>query len=784
MDAEAAEGRGEPAWVRGAFWTSLIMLGFEVLAHRQLQYVGGYLETAKVISIAVMGIALGAIGANAVRRWPPDRVLLLGATALGISVLGNVVAFPFLGEHLPSATPLLLLPFAIGGGLVALSFTRAPIGRVYLYDLVGAGCGVAVVAALLPTLGEEGAHAAWAALALLTPWAYGLRAPRGWRRALRYGTGGIACLLVIFAIANSFPRGRWYNLAIHTRATGVSARRVFNQAGRQKRGKRVVHSRSSLAGRTDILKRGNRHSNYENGKHVDLVRKRTFETYIWDPRVPRGVLPDNPDIFIIGTAGEGILKSVRALGANVYGAEINPAIYEILSGPKAAICGHCYEGIEPVIGDGRTVLAGTDRRFDMITMLNTHVAKVSKSPASVEFIYTREAMDLFLDRLKPTGMINVEEVILTRRKRPNSSGTTRRIVTTAVATLAARGVQNPADHIIVFRWKSMGHYDQILIRRTPWDAESLAKVRAWWAHVREAKGGVDAAFGSAVWSLHMPDEPGGRDPVAKYLRTGKYSKNAPPMRSVPITDERPYPFQRERVEPKVVKAFRSLLLYAGLLILLPFGLAVWRSRSGSRRRVVASAAVAALLGLAYLLVEIIFIQQLQLLVGSVSVSFVTVLGGMLVASGCGGFFAARLRPGVAMAAALGALPLLLAAQALLIPAVADVAVVLPLWGRALVALALIAGPAALMGFPLPILLDHIKRQGGAEQAALLFGVNAGFSAFGTLLAFLTSMAVGFSQTYLLACGLYAVAVLLMVPLLRGPARAIYSESSSSSANSM
>jgi len=249
MDAEAAEGRGEPAWVRGAFWTSLIMLGFEVLAHRQLQYVGGYLETAKVISIAVMGIALGAIGANAVRRWPPDRVLLLGATALGISVLGNVVAFPFLGEHLPSATPLLLLPFAIGGGLVALSFTRAPIGRVYLYDLVGAGCGVAVVAALLPTLGEEGAHAAWAALALLTPWAYGLRAPRGWRRALRYGTGGIACLLVIFAIANSFPRGRWYNLAIHTRATGVSARRVFNQAGRQKRGKRVVHSRSSLAGR-------------------------------------------------------------------------------------------------------------------------------------------------------------------------------------------------------------------------------------------------------------------------------------------------------------------------------------------------------------------------------------------------------------------------------------------------------------------------------------------------------------------------------------------------------
>ncbi len=475
---EPADPPSDRRWVRGAFWASFIMLGFEVLTYRQLQYVGKYLETAKVISIAIMGIAVGSIGALAARRWGPERAATVASTGLGLVVLANVVAFPLLGAHLTSATPLLLLPFLCGGALVALSFTEAPTGRVYLYDLVGAGFGVAAVGALLPTVGEEGAHAIWAALALLTPWAFEVRGKTGWLRATHVAGGGIAVLLVGFAIGNSSPQGRWYNIAIHTRAAGSARSKVFNRSSRLK-GRKIVHSLSSLAGRTDLLRVGRRANNYENGKQVDLIRKNKWQTYVWDPRVPRGVFPDNPDVFIIGTAGEGILKSVRALEANIYGAEINPATYELLSGPQAALCGHCYDGIKPVMGDGRTVLAGTDRRFDMITMLNSHVAKVSKSPASVEFIYTQEALELFLSRLKPTGVINLEELFFSKRKRPRTARMTRRIVATAAAALKARGADNPSDHIVVFRWKSVGHYDQILIRKTPWDAGSLSKVRAW-----------------------------------------------------------------------------------------------------------------------------------------------------------------------------------------------------------------------------------------------------------------------------------------------------------------
>ena len=77
--------------------------------------------------------------------------------------------------------------------------------------------------------------------------------------------------------------------------------------------------------------------------------------------------------------------------------------------------------------------------------------------------------------------------------------------------------------------------------------------------------------------------------------------------------------------------------------------------------------------------------------------------------------------------------------------------------RAVAALSIVGPPAFIMGLPLPTLLQHVKIQHGSRFVAVTFGVNGGASAFGTMLAFLVCMAVGFSQTFVAAALIYLVA---------------------------
>ncbi len=96
---------------------------------------------------------------------------------------------------------------------MAQSFAMAHTGRVYFFDLLGAACGVACVAMLLPLLREEGTHAIWAALAFLTPLAFGVKPANAVQRLAFVASLTLAASLVVFAIIN--PVTFRYNLAVH-----------------------------------------------------------------------------------------------------------------------------------------------------------------------------------------------------------------------------------------------------------------------------------------------------------------------------------------------------------------------------------------------------------------------------------------------------------------------------------------------------------------------------------------------------------------------------------------
>jgi len=731
---------------------AFVVLAFETLAHRQLLFVRHSLAASTVLAIAMMGIALGSMATYGLtRKGIPRRLPTWAALGLGGSVLLNIGAFVVLGEYLDVAVPLLLLPYAFGGLLISLSFAAGNAPRVYFLDLTGAGLGVILLAAAIPWLREEGCQLALAGLAVGT--VVLTRPPR----ILGLGAGVIAAVILGLAVTN--PATGFYDITTDINPTMRNRSKIFNRIERM--GGEVLMGASSIAGRTDVVsqKRRNgttRYGQAENGNPIDTLRDWPKETYLWDPRVPRGVVGERPSVFIIGTSGEGVLKTSVALGGRVVGAEINPASYRTIRGPAAGLCANCYEGVEVTIGDGRTVLERSDERFEIITMMNAHIAKgrTWRGRASdPEFIHTKEAIGLYLDRLTDPGVIVWEEPTRSTR----GGQVTTRIVMTAMAALRDRGAEQPEDHVVVFGWSQTGSYHQILVRKTPWEGESLAAVRRWLAKTTRVRRGVDGPIRARIEPLWFPDRPELDNPLADLLAGRGLKEGWPEQVRVPITDDRPFPFHLEPIDPSLFQSFGWVLGVGALMVFGPIGWLV-RRRQQAAPGLPLLLGVGGLLGMGYLFVEIVFINNLQILLGSPVVSFVVVLGGMLILSGLGGLLGGRLsRRGYGFA--LVALPVVLGLSALLIPAASKVAIDLSNELRVVLALVVIAPAAMLMGLPFPRLIEDAKSvTGTGAAAALVFGVNGGCSAIGGAGGHVAATLLGFSGTYAVACGIYVLAV--------------------------
>ena len=116
-----------------------------------------------------------------------------------------------------------------------------------------------------------------------------------------------------------------------------------------------------------------------------------------DPRVPHNLM-DDPTILVLGLSGDAITKTSMNLGKKVYGVEINPATAELQRNDLVRYNGNSYEGIELFIMDGRSYLAQTDRKYDIITLMNAHTmrGRTTGRSASTEYLHTREAMSVYL----------------------------------------------------------------------------------------------------------------------------------------------------------------------------------------------------------------------------------------------------------------------------------------------------------------------------------------------------------------------------------------------------
>jgi hypothetical protein len=250
----------------------------------------------------------------------------------------------------------------------------------------------------------------------------------------------------------------------------------------------------------------------------------------------------------------------------------------------------------------------------------------------------------------------------------------------------------------------------------------------------------------------------------------------------PATDDRPYFFHffKWRILPEILSlqgrggmplleqgylVSVATLLQAALasLLLIVVPLLFLKRRARQSQPAVRRSSVLVYffaIGLAFLFVEIAFMQKLTLLLHHPLYSVATVMTSFLIFAGIGSFVSQRAaergRAQRSMRLAVAGIAILSLSYLLLFNNLPNALLSLPLVAKMAIALLLIAPLALLMGMPFPLALSSLGKH--AEQMIpWAWGINGCASVISAILATLLAIHGGFSMVVALAAALYLLA---------------------------
>lgn len=771
-----------------------------------------------VISLALLGYGASGTFLSLTRRWLADR--FAGAYVGNAGLFGLSLPLTFaLAQRLPfnplelvweprqtlylSALYLLLaVPFFCVANALGLTLYRFSdrIDRIYRADLLGAGIGAAAVIGLLflvePPTGLRilsGVSLAAAGLA-----AFGSLLGSQKRLGTLLVAGG---LLWAWAIP-----GGW--IALH-----VSQFKDLSQALKRPEAEVIARESGPMGWLTvvDSPRIPFRHAPglslafpgqlpeqlgvFTDGASLTVMNR--FDPAQGAPgyvdyltsAAPYALL-EAPSVLVVGAGGGTEVLSALAHGAaRVDAVEVNSQMAELVGDRFADFTGRLYEqpGVRLHVAEARGFMARRGERWDLIqiALIDSFAAASAGVHASSEStLYTVEALDSMISRLKPGGLLAMTRWVSVPLQ------DNLKIFATAVEALERHGVADPSRHLA---WLRTWNTATLLVKESPFEPGDLEALRAF---------AEDRSFDLAYYP-GMPESQANRYNVLEepYFYEGAQELLGPAPDSFlerykfyisPATDRKPYfsRFFKWRTLPEllelrgrggtpliqwsylVVVATLAQALVVGLLvILLPLALA----HRGSMK-IPGTGTMAAfflLLGLAFLFVEISMIHHLTLFLGHPLYSVAVVLGSFLVFAGLGSGAGERLverlaswerlpsrlrRHAVALPAAAAAL--LAALYLPLLPWVVEHGIGWPDPARFLVAIALLAPLAFLMGMPFPLGLARAGRR-HPEWVPWAWGLNGWASVLSAVAATLLAMHFGFSTVLGISAGLYLLAAALL-----------------------
>ncbi|MEN8260470.1 MAG: SAM-dependent methyltransferase [Pseudomonadota bacterium] len=787
---------------------SAAALAYEILLMRLFSIIQWHHFGYMIISLALLGYGVSgtflALARDRLLAWF-SGVYLLNLSLFGLSAVGCYAVaqrIPFNAEEvlwdprqivwLSCVYFLLFLPFFFAANAIGLALSRAhhQASKIYAADLLGAGFGSLSIILVLFVVFPDTALKLIAMLGLLSVlvalWELGFSLNR-W--AVLCLSAGLVPLM--------FPD--------HWAAPEITPYKGLPQTLRIP-GTRIVDENSSPLGLISIVESVKTPLRYAPGlslnatgeplpqigvftdaegmsviTHYDGDRKKLEYFDQMTSALPYH-LRRMTDVLILGAgAGADVLQALYHGPDRIDAVELNPQVVALVKERYADFAGRIYasQNVHVNLGEARGFVVRSTARYDLIQLALLDSFSASSAglfALSENYVYTVEAFRDYLGHLSPGGFLAVTRWV----KVPPRDAL--KLFATAVDALEGLGIEAPGRRIALIRgWQT----STLLVKNGDFGSDEIESLKAF-CQVRSFDTayypGMKAGTGNRFNILQAPYFFDGATALLSEER--KRFVNDYKFDVRPATDDRPFFFHffKWRVLPEIlglrgsggmpllesgylvlVATFAQATLASVVLILLPFGFlrrSTRRTSSARLRFKVLSFFLA--IGLAFLFIEIAFIQKFILFLSHPLYAVTIVLGAFLVFAGLGSAWCNRFRDrserGRALAWAVTGLALLGLFYVVSLGGLLGKFLMLPDIGRIVISILLIAPFAFLMGMPFPLAVLEL----GETNPSLIpwaWGINGCASVLSAVLATLLAIQFGFSVLVILALALYGVAAL-------------------------
>jgi spermidine synthase len=510
QNSTAADQKGYDVFLNYAaviiFPFSIIVL--EAVLFHLLMIVSNYLQATTVISIALFGIAFGALVSFYLLRYSKAFVVNISAIIFILSIGMSYYSIVRLDNF--NFPWLLIFPFFSGSIIVSAVFSRADSHRVYFTDLTASALGVIFPIITVFYIKSENTLLVLSILPMVYIFMQ-LFTVRN-RGVMVFGqiiTFISAVLIILFIVMNitvplainshdfekkvlpsltkeiekNIITGAYSKSSDGSRylldttdpdkimmaknvLTGtdyypfvMDLNRNYKPSFSAEKNYKIytdklsdytfLYSRDSLIGRVEFITKTDFDYYYiNNGSFFDRVIFRDRGSK-YDIRFPNYI--KDAKVFIVGASADGIVKSLKRLPGKpeISGVEFNPIIHEIMSsGYFFQKSERAYLNTEIYRTEGRAYLRSSEEKFDMITHMNNHAEHGAICTIAPEYLHTVEAVQEMLSSLTDRGILVYEEILWSTR----AHWFFYKFINTIVYALKDMGIEKPEDHILVYQW--------------------------------------------------------------------------------------------------------------------------------------------------------------------------------------------------------------------------------------------------------------------------------------------------------------------------------------------
>jgi hypothetical protein len=786
--------------VRRLFPATLLVsagaIGYELLLMRVLSIVQWHHFAYMIISLALLGYGASGTFIALFRSRLESRfetafaasALLFSITMVVCFALGQRVPFNALEVvwdsrqflHLGLIYLVFFVPFFFAASCIGLAFTyrRMHISRIYFFDLFGAGLGAVLIIGTLFAFIPQDALLVLMTLPLIASVIMSTRS-----------SARVPLMAVQFL---------WLALLVSGTPKSQLGLRISEYKGLSQTlqviDSRILDVSSGPLGLLTVVESSTvpiRHAPglSFNTSHIPPEQLAVFTDadgmsaitrfdgdlnsvgYLGDitAALPYALL-NKPDVLVLGAGGGNDVLLALYHGANrVDAVELNPQMTKLVRETYADFAGFVYDDPRVTVhtNEARGFVAQSGAQYDLIHigLLDSFGASgAGVHSQSESYIYTVEAIHEYLNHTTPGGMLAITRWL---KLPPRDS---LKLVATAIDVLRTMGVSEPGHQLALIRsWNT----STLLIKNGALMPDDIESVREF-AQIQAS----DANRFNLLREPYLYD-------ATKALLGPRADKFAERYKFYiqPATDNRPYYFHffKWATLPEVIALRRvggagmiewgyliliTTLLQAAIaglvLILLPLSCVKrnWPAGTGPRM-----GAYFLLLGLAFLFIEMAFIQKFILFLSHPLYSVAVVLSGFLVFAGLGSAWSESLagkpdgnRPS-SVAIAVGGIALLTTLYVILLPLIFQRCIGYSDPVRIVISIMLIAPLAIGMGMPFPLGLKHVAAT-APDFIPWAWGINGFASVISAVLATLLAIEFGFVFVIMVALVLYAIAALI------------------------